>query len=42
MGGWGSGRQPYKYEYTVEDCLSIDVGLMLRGKRIKIGGYAMV
>ena len=42
MGGWGSGRQPYKHEYTVEDCLAIDVGLMLRGKRIKPSGYAMV
>jgi hypothetical protein len=32
MGGLGSGRQPYKYEYTVEDCLSIDMGVDFRNK----------
>ena len=32
----------FNNEYTVEDCLSIDVGFMFRGKRIKPGGYATV
>jgi hypothetical protein len=32
MGGWGSGRQAYKYELTVEDCLSIETGSIFRGK----------
>ena len=34
MGGLGSGRQPYKYEYTVEDCLRINTGMMLHGKKL--------
>ena len=37
MGGWGSGRQAYKYEYTVEDCLSIDISIMFRGKNVGPG-----
>ena len=41
MGGSGSGRRPYKYKYTVEDCLSIDMGMMLRGKKIKPGWHAI-
>jgi hypothetical protein len=40
MGGWGSGRQPYKYKYTVEDCLSIDIGMMFRGQRPMPGWHA--
>jgi len=32
MGGLGSGRQAYKYEYTVEDCLSIKTGSIFQGK----------
>lgn len=40
MGGSGSGRQAYKYKYTVEDCLSIDLGRILRGQKIMPGWQA--
>ena len=35
MGGSGSGRYADTYNYTVEDCLDIDISLMIRRRWLK-------
>lgn len=37
MGGYGSGRYPDTYNYTVEDCLTIDINWLKRKGHIKAG-----
>ena len=37
MGGYGSGRRPEKYDGTVEECHSLDINKMIRGKWIEPG-----
>jgi len=37
MEGYGSGRRPESYVYTVEDCLFLDIITMIEGKWIKFG-----
>jgi len=32
MGGCGSGRQAYVYDYTVENCLAIDISVLIKRK----------
>ncbi len=33
MGGYGSGRQPWAFNFTVEDSLALDVNYLVRNKR---------
>lgn len=37
MGGYGSGRRPESYVYTVEDCLFLDICLMIKRKWVRLG-----
>ncbi len=37
MGGSGSGRYADTYNYTVEDCLDLDISMMIRRKWLELG-----
>ncbi len=40
MGGYGSGRYAEKYDYTVEDCLIININIMVSRKWIEPGKWS--